>query len=256
MEILGHACLLLRVSAATPVASISAKLCDVSPAGDSTLITRGFLNLTHRHGHQTPAPLTPGELADAEVELEATAWTVVPGHRLRLAVTGVDWPNTVAPPEPVTLTVDGDHSALRLPIATGPALPAPEALVHLPAPAGPPDHAGITWRISDDVLARRTTAASGYGSSYDVVGEGSCTDAYSGSVSVDRRDWTQRSESAAAFAVSWPEATVRTEATVTLTADARAFCLTIALTASESTADGEVAATRREWAREVPRRLA
>jgi predicted acyl esterase len=255
MELLGHAAVALRMAVSTPVASVSAKLCDVAPSGDSTLITRALLNLTHRHGHESPEPLTPGEPIDVEVELEATAWTVGAGHRLRLAVTGVDWPNTVAPPAPVTLTVDGDLSALRLPIATGPALPAPAALVHLTAPEGhgaPADRTGLTWEIRDDVLARRTTARSGYGSTYDVVGEGSCTDSYTGAVSVNRRDWTQRSESAAAFAISWPEASVRTETTVSLTADADAFTLTIGLTAAE----GEATVTTREWVRRMPRRLA
>jgi predicted acyl esterase len=252
MEILGHAVAALRLAASTPVASVSAKLCDVAPSGDSTLITRGFLNLTHRHGHSSPEPLTPGEFVDVDVELEATAWTVVPGHRLRLSVTGVDWPNTVAPPAPVTLTVDGDHSALRLPVATGPALPGPAALVHLPAPTESADHAGITWQTHNDVLARRTTARSGYGSTYDIVGEGSCTDSYTGAVSVDRRDWTQRSESAASFAITWPEASVRTETTVTVTADAEGFRLTVGLTATE----GDNPVATREWVREISRNLA
>jgi hypothetical protein len=71
-------------------------------------------------------------------------------------------------------------------------------------------------------------------------------------VSVDRRDWTQRSESAASFSLSWPDASVRTETTVTLTADAAMFRLTVGLTATE--ADTVVAA--REWSRDVPRHLA
>src|SRR6185369_4427901 len=38
MELLGHAVAVLRLAASTPVASVSAKLCDVAPSGDSTLI--------------------------------------------------------------------------------------------------------------------------------------------------------------------------------------------------------------------------
>jgi len=125
MELLGHARLALRVAADRPVASVSAKLCDVAPDGTSTLITRGFLNLTHRTGSVAPELLVPGEPVDVEVELEATAWTVSPGHRLRLSIAGTDWPNTAAPPLPIVLSIDADASTLYLPVASGPPLPAP-----------------------------------------------------------------------------------------------------------------------------------
>ena len=120
----------------------------------------------------------------------------------------------------------------------------------------PADRTGLTWEIGDDVLARRTTARSGYGSTYAIVGDGSCTDSYTGAVSVNRRDWTQRSESAASFALTWPEATVRAETTVTLPAGADAFMLTVGLPATETTPEGEAVVAAREWTREVPRRLA
>ena len=66
-----------------------------------------------------------------------------PGRRLRLSVAGADWPNTVAPPAPVTLTVhDG---ALELPLLAGrrraaadvPAGPAPLLRGGLRRVAGP-----------------------------------------------------------------------------------------------------------------------
>src|SRR5262249_57964700 len=102
-------------SADQPIATVSAKLCEVGPDGTSVLITRGLLNLSYRC--DPPTRLTPDEPVDVTVELEAAAWTATPGHTLRLAVTGMDWPNTVAPPEPVTLTI---HSgALSLPVLSG-----------------------------------------------------------------------------------------------------------------------------------------
>jgi hypothetical protein len=249
-ELLGHASLALRVAADRPVASVSARLCDVAPDGTSTLITRGFRNLTHA-GDGDPVALTPGAFVDVDLELEATAFTVLPGHRLRLALTGVDWPNVIAPPEPVTLTVDSDLSTLRLPVATGPAAPAPAAIRHLdPPPAG--DHSAITWRITDDVLARLTSATVDHGSTYDITGPGSCTDRYAGTVTVDRRTWEQTATSTASFVIEWPEATVRADTSVRFTADAERFGLTVTV----SVAEGAIELATRTWERSLPRRLA
>lgn len=252
LELLGHAHLALRVAADQPVASVAARLCDVAPDGTSTLITRGLLNLSYRAGFALePEPLEPGVPVDVDLELEAAAYTVRPGNRLRLAVTGVDWPNVIAPPAPLTLTVDGDASVLRLPVATGPAAPAPAAIRHLDPPA-PDDHSSITWRITDDVLARLTSATVDHGSTFDIVGEGSCTDRYAGTVTVDRRTWAQTAESTGSFAIRWPEASVRAESVVRLVADGESFDLTVTVTAW----DGDEPVADRTWKRSVRRRLA
>jgi uncharacterized protein len=253
LELLGHARLDLRVAADQPVASVSAKLCDVAPDGTSTLITRGLLNLTHRTGHTEPQPLTPGTPVNVEVELEATAYTVLPGHRLRLAVTGVDWPNTIAPPAPVTLTVDGDRSLLHLPLASGPpSAPVPAALRHLDPPTDPADHSGTTWRVTDDVLARVTGATVDHGSTYDITGPGSCTDRYTGTVTVDRRTWVQSASSTATFTIDWPEATVRAHAAVDFRAYADRFEIAVSVEAIES---GSLVAAH-AWKRSIGRHLA
>jgi uncharacterized protein len=252
LELLGHARLGLLVAADQPVATVSAKLCDVAEDGTSTLITRGLLNLTHRSGHVEPWPLVPNQFVQVEVELEATAWAVVPGHRLRLAVTGVDWPNTIAPPAPVTLRIDADASTLFLPVAVAPlTAPVPAALRHLPPPNEDGANSGIVWRICDDVLARRTTCAVDHGSTYDIVGEGSCTDHYAGSVIIDRQQWTQTASSSATFQIAWPQATVRAATTVDFTADAERFEVTVSVEATE----GDTMVAKRTWARSIPRRL-
>ncbi|MGH3506037.1 MAG: CocE/NonD family hydrolase, partial [Nocardioidaceae bacterium] len=116
--LLGHPVVRLTVSVDQPVALVSAKLCDVFTDGTSALVSRGTVNLTHRESHTDPAPLVPGQEYDVTVELDACAHRFSPGQRVRLSVAGADWPNTVAPPAPVTLTV---HAAeLVLPAWTGP----------------------------------------------------------------------------------------------------------------------------------------
>ena len=54
LSLLGHPRLRLRLRSSQPVASVSAKLCDVFPDGTSSLVCRGFLNLTHRTSSTSP----------------------------------------------------------------------------------------------------------------------------------------------------------------------------------------------------------
>lgn len=238
LELLGYPALRLRLTADRPVATVSAKLCDVAPDGTSVLITRGLRGL---------GDLVRGEPVDVDVELEATSYAVAAGHTLRLSVTGMDWPNTLAPPQPVTLTVDGGQSTVYLPVATGTALPAP-ALPHLPPPPVEADPA-VRWTVTDDVLRRQTVAETAYGGGYDVRC-GQCVDRYTGRVGIDRDSWRQWASSAAEFTISWPEATVRTRAEVEFTADDTQFTLDVTLTAHE----GDEEVSRRRWREAFPRR--
>jgi predicted acyl esterase len=272
-ELLGHATLGLRLGCDQPVATVSAKLCDVSPDGTSVLVTRALLNLTQRgslgaggiHG-TPPEPLPVGVDVDVELEFEATAWTVARGHLLRLSVTGMDWPNTVAAPRPFRLVVDGDASTLRLPVATAAPTPAPATLHTLPEPAVEAIPAGAgdaarasgtaaptcpVWQISNDVLTRTTSARVDHGSTYPARG-GTCTDHYTGLVTIDRRSWCQRATSSASFRLDWGGIRVRTEAAVAYTADEHQTTIEVTLDAYED--DRPV--VKRTWRESHPRRTA
>ena len=252
LEILGSPVLRLRVAADQPVAFVSAKLCDVFRDGTSSLVTRGFLNLTHRDGHEQPQPLVPGEFVDVAVELEATSWTFAAGQRVRLSLAGTDWPNTVAPPKPVTLTFDLAASRLELPALTGPAEPSAPPYPG-PTPAASPGEsgAGVVWRIERDVLARTVSAVVDHGSGYDIPFGGKATEHYTGRVSVDERTFGQRATATAEFTLAWPEVTVRATAELELRATETDFEVAGMVAAYE----GEAAVSRREWIRTLPRRL-
>jgi uncharacterized protein len=115
------------------------RLCDVAPDGSSTLITRGFLNLTHRASRESPAPLTPNERFAAEVRLKAISYTVPAGNKIRLSVAGSYWPWTWPSPEVVTLWVClREGSALELPVRLRPAeeIRVPEHFAHPEAASG------------------------------------------------------------------------------------------------------------------------
>ncbi|MEM7424308.1 MAG: CocE/NonD family hydrolase C-terminal non-catalytic domain-containing protein, partial [Pseudomonadota bacterium] len=95
----------------------------------STLISRGVLNLCHRTGHETPAPVIPGEEMDVSIALDETAYRVRPGHCLRLAISTAYWPLVVPSPAPVT-------AALASGTLTLPSVPNSER-IDVPAPADP-----------------------------------------------------------------------------------------------------------------------
>jgi hypothetical protein len=114
VAILGLPAVRLELESDRPQAIVAVRLCDVSPDGASALITRGLLNITHRHGHDDPRPIVPGVREQVTVQLKAIGQIVPAGHRLRVAVSTSYWPWAWPSPEPVTLTVHG--GTLELPI--------------------------------------------------------------------------------------------------------------------------------------------
>jgi uncharacterized protein len=236
----------LRVSSSEPAASLSVKLCDVFPDGTSALVTRGSLDLGFRDGvHSAPTPLVPGEVYDVELDMDACAYAFAPGQRLRVAVAGADWPNTVAPPAPVRLTVH--EGELLLPRWSGDASQAPRFAPG--AAVSSEDPAGVGWTITRDVLGRTTTCAIEHGSTYDVPYDGTATEAYAGTVSVDRRTFGQAATADCTYALSWPGVSVRVRSTMDVTVTASGYDVAIELVAD---LDGEQVATR-SWREQLPR---
>jgi uncharacterized protein len=245
-ELIGHPVLRLRLSADQPVAFLSAKLCDVFPDGTSALVSRGSLNLTSRDAGAR-APLRAGLVYDLKVVLDACAYRFAPGQRLRLSVAGADWPNTAAPPRPLTLRPHG--GALRLPRYVGESpFPPPELTPGDAAGAGAD---GVTWRVERDVLRRRRACVVEHGSTYPIGFGGSATEHYWGRVSVDTASFEQRAEADVRFALDWPEVSVSTRSALDVGVDADAYEVDISLDVQE---DGEQIATR-HWHRRIPRHL-
>jgi predicted acyl esterase len=260
--LLGYPRLRLRVASSAPVAFVSAKLTDVFPDGTSVLLTRTLLNLTHRDSSTDPMPLPGDEFVDIELELEAMSWTASPGHLLRLSLAGVDWPNTLAPPEPLTLTIDAGASSLQLPLA-GESTPTTDPLIlwtpthHSDGESGDGESTkesdpgkGIIWRVERDVLGHRTECVVDHGSEYDVEG-GAVVEHYDGRVWVDTETFAQGSESSADFTLHWPEGTARSRSELSVTFGPAVFDVVLTV---ETWRDGEPFAARR-WERTIERDL-
>ena len=116
VEILGKGEAQLELSVDKPWALVAVRVCDVAPDGASTLVARGLLNLSRREGHDRSVPMPLHQPVLVRVPLQATAYAVPPGHRIRLAVSNTYWPMAWPSPEPTTLNVHcGPHSTLTLP---------------------------------------------------------------------------------------------------------------------------------------------
>ncbi|WP_372734472.1 CocE/NonD family hydrolase C-terminal non-catalytic domain-containing protein, partial [Nocardioides sp.] len=234
----------LRLSADAPAASLSVKLCDVFPDGTSALVARGTLDLAFRSG-STPSPLTPGEEFEVDLLLDACAYQWSPGQRLRISVAGADWPNTIAPPAPVTLTVHG--GALELPLWPEDAGAAPSFVPGAASSSENPDD--VVWSVTRDVLRRTTSCAVRSGSSYDIPHGGTAGEEYLGEVGVDRRTFVQWATATTTFTLGWPGIEVRVTSTIRVDVGVQGYEVAIDCDAFE----GEELISHREWRESIPR---
>ena len=136
VEILGAPVVTLDVASDEPLANLAVRLCDVHPDGASLRISFGVLNLAHRDGHETPAPLVPGQRYKLHIQLNDTGSVIPHRHRIRVALSTTYWPMMWPSPENATVTVFA--GTLDLPVR--PRNPADERLPPLPdARTAPPE---------------------------------------------------------------------------------------------------------------------
>jgi putative CocE/NonD family hydrolase len=136
-EILGAAIVTLDIASDQPVANLVCRLCDVHPSGESLRVSYGILNLTHRDGHEAPAPAVPGSRYCVRIRLNDAGAVFPAGHRIRLAFATTYWPMIWPSPAAATVTVFG--GTLDLPVR--PPKEADALLPSLPGPeSAPPEH--------------------------------------------------------------------------------------------------------------------
>ena len=234
----------LRLSADAPAASLSVKLCDVFPDGTSALVGRGTLDLEFRGGGER-VPLVPGEEFEVDLLLDACAYQWSPGQTLRVSVAGADWPNTIAPPAPVTLSVHG--GSVELPLW-------PASLDGAPAftpgsPTSSEDPEGVVWSITKDVLRRTTSATVRSGSTYEIPHGGTASEEYVGEVTVDRRTFAQWATATTTFTLAWDGVDVRVVSNLRVDIGPDGYDV---VTDCDAFDDGELI-SHREWRETIPR---
>ncbi|SMY11061.1 CocE/NonD family hydrolase [Brevibacterium jeotgali] len=162
LEMLGMGECELDVSADAPVAQVIARLSDVLPNGETTRVTYGVLNLTHRDSSAEPTPLEPGRRYRVRVPLNAVAQHFPKRHRIRLSLSTSYWPLVWPSPTAAALTLSTEVSRLRLPLrrpreedahlrALGPAEAAPPLAVETLRTG---DH---QWRVIRDLATDVST---------------------------------------------------------------------------------------------------
>jgi uncharacterized protein len=137
---------------------LTARVCAVSPAGRSTLISTGWCRV----------PLTDGTPIRVTVTLGAAAVELPAGFRVRLSVACADFPHiwpTPANPALTLATGPGTGAELRLPVSS-PADRGDRPVGITPPPAGPPDTGWVTdgqplYRVTQDKVSGETSVTFG-----------------------------------------------------------------------------------------------
>jgi len=151
----------LTVSADTPVALFVVKIADVAPDGSSALVTRGLLNGTRRNGMSSPEPMESHRVYKLEIEFDSTVWRFEAGHRIRLAVSGSDFPNSWPTPMHTVLSLYAGgrtQSQVQMPVLEERERPDPPTF--LPAPGGTPPRftpEPDRWSFTEDPLDSMVT---------------------------------------------------------------------------------------------------
>jgi putative CocE/NonD family hydrolase len=165
LDVLGRPVVVLAWSSPVPVATAVVRLSDVAPDGTPLQVSAGILNLTHRDGDDSPAPLQPGVTHPVRVAMRSCGYRFLVGHRIRLSIATAAWPVIWPSPEPAVheLHVGGDSGA-RLILPTVPAAGSasvPEFDFSPPETeevGGGSDEPAV-WRITEDVLAGTVTVS-------------------------------------------------------------------------------------------------
>jgi len=163
VEVTGLPRAVLHASSTADIAMFVVKLCDVAPDGTSALVTKGYLNVTHRESHSEPSFIEPGEIYELEIELLACAYRFRVGHRIRVDIASGDFQNVWPTPKNCANTLyfgAGHPSRIMLPVVDpqSPELPKPDLE---PGPNPLPRREALTapeYSVSRDPINETATA--------------------------------------------------------------------------------------------------
>ena len=234
MEILGAPVVTLDVAADGPLANLAVRLCDVRPDATSLRVSFGILNLAHRDGHESPAPLVPGQRYQIRIQMNDAGAVFPAGHRIRVALSTTYWPMIWPSPDRAAVTVFGGF--LELPVRAPAAADA--LLPPLPEPETAPPEPTTEVREGVVRIDRLGLEMSTEGSFNSHVGD---DDPLSATVEMRQSQAISRG--------SWR---IRIETEMRMSCNHDAFLLHAAMRAFE--ADVEVC--RRGWDCRVPRHFA
>ena len=162
LEVTGLPRAILHFASTAKITLFAVKLCDVAPDGTSALVTKGYLNVTHRESHSSPSYIEPNRDYQVEVGLLACAYRFLKGHRIRIDIASADFLNVWPTPEPCTNTIYRtarmpSHVILPIVPPQDPALPEPRLKPSLEPMPQRQDLEAPEYTISRDVIQDTVT---------------------------------------------------------------------------------------------------
>ena len=113
-DIAGAPRVTLQIRSDQPQGQMAVRLNHIHPDGAATRITYGVLNLCHRDGAATPAPMPTDEIVTVTLRLDHIAYRVPKGHKIRLSISNAYWPLIWPSPEKAKLTLTAGQLDLPL----------------------------------------------------------------------------------------------------------------------------------------------
>ncbi|MCY4031247.1 MAG: CocE/NonD family hydrolase [Hyphomicrobiales bacterium] len=107
-----------EIASTANAANVIARLCDVSPNGDSHIISLGCLNLNHNETHEKAGPLKEKVYYPYKFLLDVCGYRIKKGHRLRLSLSNHYWPLLWPSPRQGVLYLKTGTASLNLPLLT------------------------------------------------------------------------------------------------------------------------------------------
>ncbi|HMO71751.1 MAG TPA: CocE/NonD family hydrolase C-terminal non-catalytic domain-containing protein, partial [Paracoccaceae bacterium] len=251
LALLGRPVLEIALSCDTPRGHLVARLCDVAPEGSSRRIAHGVLNLCHRDSAAAPRDVPPGQVLHLTLPLDMMAHRLMPGHRLRLALSPACSPLVRPGHDRARLTLHAGQLMLPCPADDAPPCTLPPAESPQPGTTRALSPARAGRQVETDPDGTRTLVIATDSGAEEIAAHGlihreTCTerwqirpdDPLSARADID---WTHEMSRG-----GWQ---VRVETRSTMTADATH----LHMTAEAVARDGRAEIARRNWSESVPR---
>jgi hypothetical protein len=117
--ILGKPTIHLKTAADQPLLDWIIRLEDVAPDGTVSLITGGLFHSSQYASRLEPKNFPINQMMDIEFPLHFTTWTFKPGHRVRVAVSMIEFPLVWPTPYDTTMQLEvGDINASKITLPT------------------------------------------------------------------------------------------------------------------------------------------
>jgi len=111
IEFTGNGTVDLRLTSSIPDPLVAVRVVDVAPNGEAMLVSHRHLRASHRDGHETPHDPTPGEPFDIRLDLKPKSHVFEEGHRIRLAISGANFPVALPTRKQGSFTLYSEPSA-------------------------------------------------------------------------------------------------------------------------------------------------